>query len=245
MAGGLLKRVILELGGNNALIVLDDADLDAAASAGAWGAFLHQGQICMAASRHLVHRKIAGAYVERLAAKARALPVGDPFRENVALGPLINYRQVERVQKIVDGTVAAGARLVTGGTHDGLFYKATVLDGVTASMPGFTEEIFGPVAPVIVFDSDEEAAALANATDYGLSTGIQTASTARGTALAEKLRTGMVHVNDQPVNAAAHAPFGGMGASGNGSRFGALTNADEFSIWKWTTISDTSPPYPF
>ena len=139
---------MLELGGNSPLIVLDDADIDAAASAGAFGSFLHQGQICLATSRHIVHERIAAEYVEALAERARRLPVGDPERDEVALGPLINEKQAARVQRIVDDSVAAGARLVTGGAADGPFYPATVLADVLPEMPVFREEIFGPVAPV-------------------------------------------------------------------------------------------------
>jgi benzaldehyde dehydrogenase (NAD) len=148
-AGRRLKRLVLELGGNSPLIVLDDADLEAASSAGAWGSFLHQGQICLAVSRHLVHESIADAYLEALCKRAQRLPVGNPDTEQVALGPIINERQVQRVQRIVDDSVAAGAQALTGGRADGLFYPPTVLGAVTTEMAAFREEIFGPVAPVI------------------------------------------------------------------------------------------------
>ncbi len=172
-AGRMLKRVVLELGGNSPLVVLDDADVDAAASAGAWGSFLHQGQICLAVSRHLVHERIAEQYLDALTARAKRLPVGNPDTDEVALGPIINERQVQRVQRIVDETVSAGAEALTGGTADGLFYPPTVLAGVTPEMAAFREEIFGPVAPVTTFSSDEEAVALANQTEYGLAASVQ------------------------------------------------------------------------
>ena len=133
----------------------------------------------------------------------------------------------------------------TGGTHEGLFYKATVLSHVIPSMPAFDEEIFGPVAPVTVFRTDEEAIALANASSYGLSAAVQSKSTSRALQIARKLRSGMVHVNDQTVNVDAFAPFGGMGASGNGSRYGATANLDEFTQWQWITVKETPTAYPF
>jgi benzaldehyde dehydrogenase (NAD) len=199
----------------------------------------------MAAGRHLVHAKVAEAYLERLSERAARLPVGNPSSGQVALGPLISQKQLERVDRIVQTSVKAGAELRTGGTHEGLFYKATVLANVKPSMPAFDEEIFGPVAPVTVFRTDEEAIALANSSPYGLSAAVQSKSISRALAIARKLRSGMVHVNDQPVNVDAIAPFGGMGASGNGSRFGAMANLDEFTQWQWITVKDAATAYPF
>jgi benzaldehyde dehydrogenase (NAD) len=244
-AGRSLKRVSLELGGNNALIVLDDADLDVASSAGAWSAFLHQGQVCMTAGRHIVMAGVAEEYLDRLAARASGLPVGDPNVEQVALGPLINERQLANVDRIVTQTVEAGAVIRAGGTHDKLFYKPTVLAGVTTTMPAFREEIFGPVAPVIVVADEAEAVAVANDTEYGLVAAIQTGSRERGRALADRLRTGIVHVNDQTLNNDAYAPFGGTGASGNGSRFGSQSSWDEFTQWQWLTLRDQPHGFPF
>jgi benzaldehyde dehydrogenase (NAD) len=244
-AGRSLKRVSLELGGNNALIVLDDADLEVASSAGAWSAFLHQGQVCMTAGRHIVMAGVADEYLDRLAARAAGLPVGDPNVEQVALGPLINERQLANVDRIVTQTVEAGAVVRAGGTHDKLFYKPTVLAGVTTKMPAFREEIFGPVAPVIVVQDEAEAVAVANDTEYGLVAAIQTGSRERGRALADQLRTGIVHVNDQTLNNDAYAPFGGTGASGNGSRFGSQSSWDEFTQWQWLTLRDQPHAFPF
>jgi len=245
LAGRNLKRVALELGGKSPFIVLEDADIEAAASAGAWGSFLHQGQICMAAGRHIVHRKIADQYLEILAAKARNLPVGDPFRADVAIGPIINSRQVERIDKIVGDTVAAGAELLAGGTHDGPFYKPTVLARVGSGMPAYDLEIFGPVAPVCIVDDEDEAIRVANDTEYGLSGAVQTGSLARGLRVASQIRSGLVHVNDQPIHDFAGIPFGGSGASGNGSRFGSMINHDEFTEWKWMTVGSAQARYPF
>ena len=146
LAGGLLKKVSLELGGNNAFIVLDDADLDAAAAAGAFSSFQFQGQVCFAAGRHVVHQSVAGAYIDALTTKARRLKLGDPYREDVQLGPIVNQKQLARVDGIVQRSITGGARLVEGGTHEGLFYRPTVLTDVTTDSPAWTDEIFGPVA---------------------------------------------------------------------------------------------------
>ncbi|WP_371576306.1 benzaldehyde dehydrogenase [Streptomyces sp. NBC_01314] len=244
-AGRTLKRVSLELGGNNALIVLDDADLEIASSAGAWGAFLHQGQVCMTAGRHIVLESVADEYLDRLAKRAQGLPVGDPFTGQVALGPLINERQRDNVHRIVEETVGAGAEVRAGGTYDGLFYQPTVLAGVTTSMPAFREEIFGPVAPVVVVRDEDEAVAVANDTEYGLVAAVQTGSQDRGRDLARRLRTGIVHINDQTLNNDAYAPFGGTGASGNGSRFGSQSSWDEFTQWQWVTFREQAHAFPF
>lgn len=245
LAATNLKKTSLELGGNNAFIVLDDADLAVASSAGAWGSFLHQGQICLTTGRHLVHEKVADAYIEALAARARKLTVGDPYRGNVHLGPLMNDRQLARVVDVVTRSVEGGAALVEGGTHDGLFYRPTVLGKVTTDLPAFTDEIFGPVAPITTFASDQEAVALANRSEYGLVAGIHTRSTSRGLAIANRLKSGMVHVNDQTVNDEAIVPFGGMGSSGNGGRHGGDANFDEFTQWQWVTVRDEPPAFPF
>ena len=245
LAGRLIKRVSLELGGNNAFVVLDDADLEAAASAGAFASFQFQGQFCFATVRHIVHRSVAAEYVELLAERAGRLRLGDPFREEVDLGPIVNQKQLERVDDIVRRSVDGGARLVVGGTHDGLYYRPTVLTDVTTGLPAWTDEVFGPVAPVVVFDTDDEAAALANDSAYGLTGAVYSRSVSRGLALAQRFRTGMVHVNDQTVNDEATIPFGGTGLSGNGSRFGGAANWDEFTDWQWITVRDEPKSFPF
>jgi benzaldehyde dehydrogenase (NAD) len=245
LAGRLLKKVSLELGGNNAFVVLDDADLEAAASAGAYSSFQFQGQVCFAVGRHIVHRSVAADYVDLLVERAKRLRLGDPFREEVDLGPIVNEKQLARVDGIVRRSVEGGARLVEGGTHDGLFYRPTVLADVTTSLPAWTDEIFGPVAPVVTFDTDEQALELANDSEYGLAGGVYSRSISRGLALAQRIRSGMVHVNDQTINDEAVIPFGGMGASGNGSRFGGQANWDEFSQWQWVTVRDEPKSYPF
>ncbi|HDR9882483.1 TPA: aldehyde dehydrogenase family protein [Burkholderia cenocepacia] len=245
LAGRHLKKVSLELGGKSPLIVLDDADIDAAASAGAWGSFLHQGQICMAAGRHIVLREVADAYLDSLAGRAGRLAVGDPHREQVAIGPIINRKQIQRVHDLVTQTLQAGAKLLTGGSYDGPYYIPTVLAGVRPGMPAYEHEIFGPVAPVIVADDEEHAIALANDTEYGLSGAVYTSSLERGLRVARAIRSGMVHVNDQTISDLPGIPMGGMGASGNGSRFGSTTNWDEFTEWQWMTVGASPVRYLF
>ncbi len=244
-AGRTLKRSILEMGGNSPLVVLEDADVEAASSNGAWGSFLFQGQICISVSRHLVHESIAEEYTAALAERAKRLPVGNPATEEVALGPLINERQLARVRRIVDESVAQGAKLVAGGTNDGLFFSPTVLGGVTPEMPAFAEEIFGPVAPVTTFRDDDEAVALANATEYGLAAAVQSGSPERGAAVANLLHAGMVHVNGHTINEEPPAPFGGLGCSSNGGHFGGVANLELWTEWQWLTAQEKPTIYPF
>jgi benzaldehyde dehydrogenase (NAD) len=245
LAGRHLKRVHLELGGNSALVILDDADLGRAVSAGAWASFLHQGQICMTAGRHLVHESIADEYVAALAEHAAHLPVGDPATEQVALGPLIDEGQRDKVHSLVSSSVDAGAQLKAGGSFEGLFYRPTVLDGVRTDMPAYAQEVFGPVAPVLRFSTLDEAAQLAADSGYGLSLGILTGDLAKGLALADKVPTGIVHINDQTVNDEAVAPFGGVLDSGTGARFGGTANLDAFTEQRWITMRGDIPVYPF
>ncbi|HEY7522997.1 MAG TPA: aldehyde dehydrogenase family protein [Candidatus Limnocylindrales bacterium] len=245
LAGERLKKVSLELGGNNPLVVLDDADLPAAASAGAYASFQFQGQVCFATGRHIVHRSVAGAYVDLLVEKARRLRTGDPYREDVDLGPIVNERQLRRVDDIVQRSIrGGGARLLEGGTYDGLFYRPTVLADVRLDAPAWTDEIFGPVAPVVTFATDDEAVELANASEYGLAAGVYSRSISRGLAIADRIRAGMVHVNDQTINDEATIPFGGMGLSGNGTRFGAEANLEAFTQWQWVTVRDEAKSFP-
>ncbi|MBT0962951.1 benzaldehyde dehydrogenase [Denitromonas sp. IR12] len=245
LAGKHLKKVALELGGKNALIVLENADLDLAASNAAWGAWLHQGQICMASGKILAHASIAKALTEKLAEKARHLPVGNPANGNVALGPLINAQQCQRVAGIVADSVAAGATLEAGGTADGAFYAPTVLSGVTRQMRAFREEFFGPVASVIAFDTDDEAVELANDTEYGLSAAVISRDVGRAMAIGDRLNTGLLHINDQTVADDCVNPFGGCGDSGNGGSVGGPADRDEFSHWQWVTVKREPLPTPF
>ncbi|MDQ1657063.1 MAG: benzaldehyde dehydrogenase [Cryptosporangiaceae bacterium] len=245
LAGQHLKRAHLELGGNNALIVLEDADVDQAVTLAAFGSFFHQGQICMTTGRHLVHERVYDDFVERLAAKAAGLPVGDPATSEVALGPMIDAGQRDHTHDIVTSTAAAGAVVAAGGSFEDLFYRATVLTGVPVESRAFAEEIFGPVAPVTRFRSADDIAALAR-NEYGLSLGIVTKDVMRGLALADKIPTGIVHINDQTISDEANSPFGGVGASGTGSRFGgAAANVDAFTETRWVTMRAEPPGYPF
>jgi benzaldehyde dehydrogenase (NAD) len=245
LAGRHLKKVSLELGGKNSLIVLDDADLDRAVSAIAFGAWFHQGQICMATGRVLVQRGIAAELTRRLADKARHLPVGDPAVAQVALGPIIDQRQLQNVVDIVGASVAAGAVVEAGATHEGLFYAPTVLSNVKPGMRAFDEEIFGPVASVIPFDTDDEAVELANHTEYGLSAGVISASVGRAMAMGERLHTGLLHINEQTVADEVINPFGGTGASGNGTSVGGPADWEQYTHWQWVTVKDAVPQYPF
>jgi len=245
IAGRHLKKVQLELGGKNSLIVLEDADLDIAASNVAWGCYLHQGQICMSTGLVLVHESIADEIASRVAAKASQLPAGDPSTGRVALGPIISDGAVAKIQAIVDDAVAKGARLLAGGTHDGRFYAATVLMGVAPGMRAFEEEIFGPVACIATFSTDDEAVTLANTSDYGLAAGVISASVGRAQRLGDRLMVGHLHINDQTVNGGPFAPFGGRGRSGNGSRISGPALWEEFTQWVWVSVKDQATPYPF
>ncbi|MFF2850916.1 aldehyde dehydrogenase family protein [Streptomyces sp. NPDC058001] len=244
-AGRHLKRAHLELGGNSALVVLEDADIDAVISTAAWGSFFHQGQICMTTGRHLVHASLYDEYVERLAAKADSLAVGDPHRAQVHLGPIIDAGQLAKIHGLVESSTARGAKLAAGGTHEGPFYRPTVIAGADDDTPAYAREVFGPVAPVRSFTTEDEAAALASAGEYGLSLGIVTRDAARGLALADRIPTGIAHINDQTVNDEAVAPFGGVAASGTGARFGGEANLEAFTDVRWTTVRGDVAGYPF
>ena len=239
------KRVSLELGGNNAFVVLDDADLEEASMVGAWSAFHYSGQTCITAGRHIVARNLFDGYVERLAARARGIEVGDPSSAAVGLGPMISEPQVARAQGLLERSLEMGARVVEGGTHDGLFYRPTVVVDVTTDMPIWSEEIFGPVAPVLAVDDEAEALALVNDTDYGLVNAVYTGSPARGLAFAEGVRAGMVHVNDSTCLDEAHVPFGGMGHSGMGGRSGGEANLEEFTERRWIGVQRAPVEYPY
>ena len=243
-AGAQLKRVSLELGGNNALVVLDDADLDQAVMIGAWSAYHYQGQTCITAGRHIVARNLYDAYVDALAARAAAITVGDP-KGGAGLGPMINERQRDRAHGVLEQSVAQGATVVEGGTYDGLFYRPTVVTDVTTDMPLWTEEIFAPVAPVLPVDSEEQAVALVNDTRYGLVNAVLTGDPDRGLRVAGRLRSGMVHVNDSTCLDEAHVPFGGLGASGLGGRSGGDANLDEFTERRWVSLQRAAVEYPY
>jgi len=243
-AGRQLKRIVLELGGSNPLIVLADADLDYAVNAAAFGAFLHQGQICMSARRIIVERPIADEFTARLAEKTSGLKAGNPAEHDTIIGPIINEQALEAIKGRVDAAVAAGAKVLAGGNAVGPCYEATLLTGVPADSELAQVETFGPVAAVEVIDSAEEAVERANATSYGLSSGIITRDAERGLALAQQIDAGIVHVNDQPVADEPQMPFGGVKDSGFG-RFGGSAVVDEFTELRWITVQSGSHPFPF
>lgn len=242
-AGGLLKRCCVELGGKDALIVLDDADVERAVNAATFGAFMHQGQICMSVERVIVHEAVAAEFTEKFVANTRKLKVGNPREMANCIGPVINRSQLDKIRAHVDDAVAQGATVLCGGTSDGLFYQPTVLTGVTRQMRIFREETFGPVAPVMTAASVDEAIEIANDSEYGLSAGIITRDEQKGLAVARRLRTGMAHVNDSPVNDEPHVPFGGVGASGLG-RHGGRPGIDTFTELRWITLERGGRHYP-
>jgi acyl-CoA reductase-like NAD-dependent aldehyde dehydrogenase len=242
--GRNLKRIVLELGGYNPLVVLADADVEYAVNASVFGSFLHQGQICMSARRLIVERPVADEFVEKLVAKTKTLKAGDPKEMDTIIGPLINEDALATVKARVDDAVAKGAKVLAGGEVVGPCYAATVLADVPANAEFAQVETFGPVVAVEVVDSADEAIERANATAYGLSSGIITTDPDRGLALAQKLEAGIVHVNDQPVGDEPQMPFGGVKDSGFG-RFGGQAVVDEFTELRWITVQSGSHPYPF
>jgi aldehyde dehydrogenase (NAD+) len=242
-AGGLLKKACLELGGKDSLIVLDDADLDKAINAATFGKFFHAGQICMAVEKVVLHEKIAAEFTERFVAHVKTLKTGDPRQAGTVIGPIINQRQLDKIAAQVSEAVGKGAKVLTGGRHQGPFFEPTVLNNVTRDMAVFREETFGPVLPLIKVGSDDEAVAVANDSDYGLSAGIITRDEQRGLAIAQRLETGMAHVNDSSVNDEPWVPFGGVKSSGLG-RHGGKAALDMFTDLRWLTLERGGRPYP-
>jgi acyl-CoA reductase-like NAD-dependent aldehyde dehydrogenase len=243
-AGRHLKRVVLELGGYNPLIVLADADLDYAVDATAFGAFLHQGQICMSTRRIIVERPIADEFTKRLAAKTAGLKVGDPKEHDTIIGPLITERALEMVKGRVEEAVSRGAKVLAGGEAEGPCFQATLLTDVPPDSEFAQQETFGPVAAVEVVDTPDEAVRRANDTSYGLAAGIITQDADRGFRLASQLESGIVHVNDQTVGDEPQVPFGGVKDSGWG-RFGGTFAMDEFTELRWVTVQSGTRPFPF
>jgi benzaldehyde dehydrogenase (NAD) len=234
-AGRNLKRVLLELGGKAPMIVLDDADLDAAVAAAGFGAFFHQGQICMSTERIVADRAVAGDFGARLAEKASALVVGDPRDAATQIGPLVNEGAVRRVSELVEDARTKGAELLTGGRADGLFYTPTVVAGVTPDMRLYAEESFGPVVTVVAVDGVDEAVRVANDTEYGLSAAVFGRDVPRAFDVARRIESGICHVNGATVHDEPQMPFGGVKASGWG-RFGGRAALDEFTELRWITV---------
>ncbi len=238
-----LKPAVLELGGKAPLLVLEDADLDAAVAAAAFGAYFNQGQICMSTERLLVDSRIADAFVERLAAKVRTLKAGDPSAPDSVLGSLIDASAGTRIKALIDDAVGKGARLVCGGGLDGSILQPTLLDGVTAAMQLYAEESFGPVAVVIRAEGDEALLRLANDSEFGLSSAIFSRDTARALALAQRVESGICHINGPTVHDEAQMPFGGVKASGYGS-FGSRASIEHFTQLRWVTLQTGPRHYP-
>ncbi len=243
-AGRNLKRVVLELGGHNPLLVLRDADIDYAVNAAAFGAYLHQGQICMSTRRIIVEAPIAEEFSTRLAAKVAGLKMGDPLEMDTIIGPLINQAAFDVVSSRVSDAVKGGARLLAGGTWNGLVYAATLLADVPESSDLARHETFGPVAALEVVANEDDGVVRANASAYGLSAGIITGDPDKGLALADRIEAGIIHVNDQTVADEPQMPFGGVKDSGWG-RFGGSAALDEFTELKWVTVQSGSHPFPF
>ena len=241
-AAKYLKPVLLELGGKAPLLVLDDANIDDAVNGAAFGAFMHQGQICMSTERIIVDNKIADAFVDKLAAKANALPYGDP-RGKVVLGSLVSEHSANRMQELLDDAVGKGAKLVAGGKRDGTIWSATLLDNVNPQMKIYREESFGPVKSIIRVDGDDEAVSVANDTEYGLSSAVFSENIQRAMAVAKRIQSGICHINGPTVNDEPQMPFGGTKDSGYG-RFGGTAGIAEFTELRWITI-ESHQHYPF
>ncbi|RVC52697.1 aldehyde dehydrogenase, partial [Mesorhizobium sp. M4B.F.Ca.ET.088.02.2.1] len=243
LAGRHLKPALLELGGKAPLLVLDDADIDAAVNAATFGAFMHQGQICMSTERLIVDEKVADEFVAKLAARAAQLPAGDP-RGHVVLGSLISSQAADKMEELVADAVAKGAKLVAGGKRTGTVVDATLLDHVTPSMRVYAEESFGPVKPVIRVKGEDEAVRVANDTEYGLSSAVFSRDIKRAMAVAARIQAGICHINGPTVGDEAQMPFGGVKGSGYG-RFGGKASIAEFTDLRWVTIEDPGQHYPF
>src|ERR1019366_1860016 len=242
-AGRHLKRVLLELGGKAPMVVLADADLDRAAAAASFGAFFHQGQICMSTERIVVDRTVADSLAEKLATRASALSVGDPRQPTTQIGPLVNDAAMQRVSGLVQDALAKGARALCGGEAQGACFAPTVLTGVTSEMRIYAEESFGPLVAMIAVDGPEEAVRVANDTEYGLSAAVFSQDVPAALELAQRIESGICHINDTPVQDEPQMPFGGVKASGWG-RFGAKTALEGFTELRWITVQDEPREYP-
>ncbi len=243
-AAEALKPVVLELGGKSPLLVLDDADLQEAVNATVFGAVLNQGQICMSTERVIVQESVAAAFVERLQARAGALSIGDPRRDDVALGPMAGGDLARHVEDLVRDATSKGAKLIRTANPDGLMVPPMILDGVTAQMAIYWEESFGPVVCVLRAKDDAAAIALANDSAYGLSAAIFSQNISRALSMAENIESGICHINGPTVHDEAQMPFGGMKESGFG-RFGGTAGIHEFTELRWVTINTQKIAYPF
>ncbi len=243
MAARHLKPALLELGGKAPMIVLDDADLDAAVAAAAFGAYMNQGQICMSTERLVVAESIADSFVEKLAAKVRTLTAGNPAEGKTPLGCVVDQSAADRLKGLIDDAVEKGATVVAGGGANGPVVEATLLDHVSPAMRLYTEESFGPTASIVRVGSIDEAIRVANDTEYGLSAAVFGRDIMRALSVAKRIESGMCHINGPTVHDEAQMPFGGVKDSGYG-RFGGLAGVEEFTELRWITIQDGTPHYP-
>ncbi|ESR26195.1 putative VANILLIN dehydrogenase oxidoreductase protein [Lutibaculum baratangense AMV1] len=238
-----LKPVLLELGGKAPLVVLDDADIEEAVNAAAFGAFMNQGQICMSTERLVVDGKVADAFAAAFAEKAKSLPAGDPS-EHVVLGSVVNQAAADRVREMIEDAVAKGAELIADGRREGTILGASILDRVTPEMRVYGEESFGPVVTMVRVDGVDEAVRIANDTEYGLSAAVFGKDVTRALGVAKRIQSGICHVNGPTVHDEAQMPFGGVKASGYG-RFGGKAAIAEFTELRWITIQSGKRHYPF
>jgi len=238
-----LKPVLLELGGKAPLIVLDDADLDEAVKAAAFGAFMNQGQICMSTERIIVVDAVADAFSQKFAAKAATLAVGDPREGKTPLGAVVDQKSVDHVRSLIADALDQGAVQVSGGASDGVLMPAHVIDKVTPAMKLFRDESFGPVVGIVRARDEAHAIELANDTEYGLSAAVFTRDTARGLRVARQIKSGICHVNGPTVHDEAQMPFGGVKGSGYG-RFGGKAGIDSFTELRWITIETQPGHFP-
>lgn len=238
-----LKPCLLELGGKAPLVILEDADLDEAVKAAAFGAFMNQGQICMSTERIIVTEPVAEEFARRFADKARAMASGDPREGKTPLGAVVDKKTVTHVNQLIDDATAAGARIIAGGKAQDVLMPATVVDGVTDQMKLYREESFGPVVAIIRAKDEADAIRLANDSEYGLSAAVFTRDTARGFRVARQIRSGMCHINGPTVHDEAQMPFGGVGSSGIG-RFGGKAGIDQFTELRWITMETLPGHFP-
>ncbi|MER0241388.1 aldehyde dehydrogenase family protein [Streptomyces sp. 796.1] len=244
VAAAGFKRTVLELGGDSALIVLDDADVDYAVDAAVFSRFVHQGQVCMAANRVLVDRAVEREFTEKFVAKVKSLKVGDPRDPQTHIGPLINEGQAEAISGMVEQSIADGARALLRGTARGTLVEPTVLTDINTESAVYGQEFFGPVVMLIPFDGEEEALRIANESPYGLSGAVHTGDVERGVRLARRVRTGMIHVNDGTVHDEPIVPFGGEKLSGLG-RLNGDAMVECFTTTKWISIQHGRSVFPF
>lgn len=238
-----LKPCLLELGGKAPLIILEDADLDQAVKAAAFGAFLNQGQICMSTERIIPVAAIAEPFARRFAEKARSMPSADPRVGSSPLGAVVDRRTVNHVNSLIEDALAHGAQLLAGGRAESVVMPATVIDAVTPEMRLYRDESFGPIVAIIRAADEADAIRLANDSEYGLSAAVFTADTARGLRVARQIRSGMCHINGPTVHDEPQMPFGGLGASGYG-RFGGMAGIDQFTELRWITIETAPSEFP-